>query len=333
MQKLKVKSQKKNRLIFFFIFHFSFFIFNSSFSQQLPYYTQFVSNDFMLNPAVAGTKRFLDTRMDVRTQWVGFESNPVTEGVSLNSRFMNGTMGAGGGFYRDQTVPTRRNDLSLAYSYHLKFDDVELSLGVAGHMLSYLVDGSQLYMQIPIDNAINLTTTQKKTVYDANSGILLYNDRFHIGLSALDLTQPTVNFFPKTDTIHKSKIGIVTHVYGSVGYNWSGNPDWIFENSLQVVYAAANPITIDYNLRVHYLRKAFAGIAIRLHDAVALQAGFTFHDEFQVIYSYDIVTSKLGQFQSGSHEIMLIWSSNLGTDKKGRYNNSRFKHEKYGYMF
>jgi type IX secretion system PorP/SprF family membrane protein len=329
MQKSKAKSQKAAIAL---LFNFYFLILNCP-AQQLPYYTQFMSNDFMLNPGVTGTKRILDARMNIRTQWVGFDAAPVTEGVSLNSRIMKGAMGVGGAFYRDQTGPTRRSNFSLSYSYHAKFDDVELSLGAAGQMLSYFVDGSQLHMHIPYDNAIDLTATQKKTVLDASAGALLYNDRFHLGLSVLDLGEPTVNYYPKSDTVHKSRIGIVPHIYGSVGYNWSGSTDWIWENSLQVVYAQANPITVDYNLRIHYMQKAFGGIALRLHDAVAFQAGFTFRDEFHVSYSYDFITSSLRQFQSGSHEIMLMWSSDLSKKKKLGHDTSRFKRQRYGYIF
>jgi type IX secretion system PorP/SprF family membrane protein len=311
----------------------SFGIFSPALAQQLPYYTQFKTNNVMLNPGVVGTKRFIDARMDYRMQWVGLEGAPVTEGVSLNSRIVQGTMGVGAAFYRDQTGPTRRSDFSLAYSFHAKFEDVELSVGAAGQMLSYFVDGSQLHMHIPYDNAIDLTAMQKKTVYDANAGAFLYNDRFHLGLSILDLSEPTVNYFAESDSTHKTKIRIVPHIYGSVGYNWSGDPNWIWENSLQVVYAQANPITVDYNLRIHYRQKVFGGIAFRLHDAVAFQAGFTYREEFHVSYSYDFITSPLRQFQSGSHEIMLVWSSNIGRGKEKKYDNKRFKRQKYGFMF
>jgi type IX secretion system PorP/SprF family membrane protein len=188
-------------------------------------------------------------------------------------------------------------------------------------------------MRTPIDNAIDLAAMQKKTVFDASAGAFLYNDRFHIGLSVLDLGESTVNYYPPADTVHKTKISIVPHIYGSVGYNWSGDADWVWENSLQVVYAQANPITIDYNLRIHYLQKVFGGIAFRLHDAVAFQAGFTVREEFHVSYSYDFITSPLRQFQSGSHEIMLVWSSNIGKGKGKKYDNNRFKRQKYGFMF
>jgi type IX secretion system PorP/SprF family membrane protein len=315
---------------FLVVFCSLFFICNS---QQMPYYTQFKSNNAFISPAAVGTKRFIDARMDYRLQWAGFDDAPVTKGFSVNSRLVKGTMGLGINYFDDKTGPTKRSDLSFAYSYHIKFDDVELSAGLAYEMLTYLVDGTLLNLRVPLDNVIDLTTTQRKKVTNASGGLLFYNDRFHIGVSVLNLLQPTINYYAVGDPLHKTNILMVPHVYANIGYNWSGQPQWIWENSLQVLYAEANPMTIDYNLRIHYMQKVFGGISIRLGDAIAFQAGTTFKEDFHISYSYDLVISSLRAFQAGSHEIMLAWSSDLGRDKKHRYNTDRFKKQKYRFMF
>lgn len=305
----------------------------SAFCQQMPYYTQFKSNNSHSNPAVVGTKRLLDARLNYRTQWVGFDDSPITKSFSLNGRIVNGTMGLGTSFFNDRTGPSKRSNISLTYAYHAKFEDVELSLGVAGHLLTYRVDGTMLHMRFPYDNTINLTISQKKSVTDVSAGFLLYNDRFHFGISALNLAKASINYFPGSDTIHRSQIDMVPHYYSSLGYNWSGQLDWIWENSLQVVYAEANPMTIDYNLRLHYREKIFGGIGVRLRDAIAFQFGASFLNDFQVSYSYDFIISSLRSSQSGSHEIMLVWSSNIGMGGKKKYDTDRFKRQKYSNMF
>jgi type IX secretion system PorP/SprF family membrane protein len=328
--KLKIKNATAIRVGLLTIFYFILFICHS---QQMPYYTQFKPNNVFLNPAVVGTKRLIDTRINYRIQWVGIEDAPVTKGISLNSRLMKGTMGLGINYFSDKTGPTKRSDLSFAYSYHIKFDDVELSAGLAYDMLTYLVDGTKLNLRIPLDNAIDLTTSQKKKVNDASAGILFYNDRFHIGFSVLNMLEPNINYYPTDDPSHKTNIGMVPHYYASVGYNWSGQPDWVWENSLQVLYVEANPMVIDYNLRVHYMQKVFGGISVRMGDAIAFHVGATFKEDFHISYSYDLVTSSLRAFQAGSNEIMLAWSTNIGQDNKHKYNTDRFKKQKYGFMF
>ena len=299
----------------------------------MPYYTQYKPNNIFLNPAVTGTKRMLDARINFRKQWMGFDASPVTKGISLNSRMMRGTMGLGITYFNDKTGPSKRSDLGFAYSYHIKFDDVELSAGLAYEMLTYSLDGTKLNPHEPQDNLLDLSSTLKKKVNDGSAGLLFYNDRFHLGLSILNLLEPSVNFFADGDTVHKTKIHMVPHIYGTVGYNWSGQADWIWENSLQVLYAQANPMCIDYNLRLHYKQKILGGISIRLRDAIAFHMGATFMEDFQVSYSYDLIVSSMRYGQSGSHEIMLAWSTNFGNEKKNKYDNSRFKRQKYGFMF
>jgi len=328
--KLKIKNEAAILVVLLFLFVGGLLTCDA---QQMPYYTQFNPNGILLNPGVAGTKRIVDTRMNYRKQWVGFDDAPVTMGISGNSRILNGSMGLGAAYFSDKTGPTKRSDFSFMYSYHAHFEDVELSVGAAGHRLTYFVDGTELHMHIPFDNAIDLSGFQKKSVWDASAGAYFYNDRFHLGLSLLNLLEPSVNYYPKDDTVHQTKIHMVPHVYGSVGYNWSGQPDWIWENSLQVLYAQASPMVIDYNLRLHYEQKFFGGVSVRLRDAIAFHVGATFMEEFHISYSYDLVISPLSAFQSGSHEIMLVWSSNIGLDKKKKYDTGRFKRQKYGYMF
>ena len=78
-------------------------------------------------------------------------------------------------------------------------------------------------------------------------------------------------------------------------------------------------------------QQLIAGLSFRLNDAIALQLGYTIKDNIQISYSYDIITSPLRKYQSGTHELNIVFSSNLGTDKKRR-GNKRFIRQKYSYM-
>jgi hypothetical protein len=60
--------------------------------------------------------------------------------------------------------------------------------------------------------------------------------------------------------------------------------------------------------------------------------GYTLKDQLQIVYSYDVVTSSLRKYQSGSHEISLIYSTNLGFDKKKRGFNNRFLRQRFQYL-
>src|ERR1035437_3957230 len=47
-------------------------------AQQRPYYTQYIMNNYIINPAVAGIENYWDVKASHRMQWVGLQDAPVT---------------------------------------------------------------------------------------------------------------------------------------------------------------------------------------------------------------------------------------------------------------
>lgn len=301
------------------------------FTQQLPYYTQYRSNPLVFNPAVTGTKRMLDVRMNYRKQWVGFDGQPTTKGISVNSRLFKGMMGLGMIYYVDETGPTRRDMYQGTYAFHLRKPDFEISMGLGVHMMKYTIDGFLISIMDQSDNAIMLSYLAQSKNFDANAGFYVYNDRFHFGLAFLDLLQMPIKFYPGSEE-QKANIYFAPHTFASIGYNWAEHPDYVWENSLMANYVKGSPLQVDYNLRLHIREEFFVGLGIRRKDAIAAQFGINLLNEIQLSYSYDYGISKLRSAHSNSHEIHLIWSTNLPY-VFGNNRHSDFQKRKYGYYF
>jgi type IX secretion system PorP/SprF family membrane protein len=299
-------------------------------AQQLPYYSQHVSNSIMTNPAITGTKRLVDARLNYRMQWVGYDDAPRTETFALNSRFFKGKMGAGLYVLQDKIGQSQQSNIGASYAYHLRFPDVELSVGVAGNYTKYTLYGNRITLHTTQDPAIDQTITNSTRVWDASAGFLLYNDRFHLGFGALHLAQQKAEFY-KADTTKKGIIKYFTNVHFSLGYNFAQNSDFIWESTFYTNYVQGAPILLDYTLRIHYREKFFGGVSIRLHDACAVHLGVTLFESVQVSYSYDILLSAMRHYSSGSHEIMLIFSSDLSSGKRGR-GDKRFLKQRFQYL-
>ena len=320
---------KKTILLFLTLFSIPVFWKNSGanlFAQQLPYYSQFISNMYLLNPAITGTKRTIDARMDDRTQWVGYDGAPRTLAFSLHGRFDKGKMGAGMSIVKDEIGPSTQTAVAANYAYHIRFPDVEFSLGASGNLTKYTLDGSKITLHNTQDPAINQSISSFDWVPDASFGAYLYNDRFRLGISALHFINSKAEFY-KNDSAKKGIIKYATHANVILGYNYSTNPNYVMENVLLINYVVGAPVTVDYTVRLHYKSKMFVGTSLRLKDAIVLHVGATFMDNFQVSYSYDILTSPLSPYSHGSHEIMISYSQNLHIVK------DRFSHQRYQYMF
>jgi hypothetical protein len=124
------------------------------------------------------------------------------------------------------------------------------------------------------------------------------------------------------------------HFYGYLGYNFSGNANYVWQNTLFVEQTDNTPLYLAYSLRVHVKELFYVGVSVRLQDAVALDLGVTIKDNFELCYSYDYITSGLNKFTSGSHEITLIWSADhIGKQEHRGDTFDSFQKKKYGYMF
>lgn len=302
-----------------------------SYSQQYPWWTQFRSAQTLLNPGFCGTKRLVDVRLNYRNQWTGYDGAPKTLALALNSRLLKGKLGAGGFIYKDDIGPFKNFSGSLTAAYHLKFPDSELSFGVQGNYMSRRFDGTDITIRNQQDKAINQYTADKTSNFDASFGIVYYNDRFHIGIGANNVIGSSFEFYKKDDA-KKGTFTNAAHYNISAGYNWAEDLNFVFENTVLAVYVPSVPFSFEYNLRLHIKKQLMAGLDFRFNDAIALQLGYTIRDNIQISYSYDFVTSPLRTYQKGSHEIMIIFSSNMGTDKKKRGFNGRFLRQRFQYM-
>jgi type IX secretion system PorP/SprF family membrane protein len=55
-----------------------FFVFVRANGQQQPYYTQYILNNFILNPTLVGIENYWDFKTSYRSQWTGIKGSPTT---------------------------------------------------------------------------------------------------------------------------------------------------------------------------------------------------------------------------------------------------------------
>lgn len=292
-------------------------------AQQMPDYTGYPSLLFQINPAYTGTKGTVDARLNYRKQWAGFSGAPVQQFVGVHSRLWKGRLGVGGTLYKDVVGPSTMFDYGFSAAYHLHFPDVEFSAGIGIRFNKYTMNTSGMTTHWEGDPAVLPGTTAFDKTKNAVTGLLLYNDRFHFGFGIMNVLSKKVML--GTGSIVKFR----QHYYFSFGYNFHGHPDYVWENNLLGEYVDGLPITLNYNLRVHYRQKLMAGAGWRLKDAVYLQAGWVLYNTVQVTYSYDFGISKLRKAHNGTHEVTLGYRFDY-ENKKSKYRNfNSFQRQRY----
>lgn len=269
-------------------------------AQQLPQLTQYQFNDYVFNPAVAGSRPFFELRSGHRYQWVGIQDAPRTFTLSGISP-VGEKMGVGGYLFTDHVGPSRRTGVQFSYAYHLKLNEqLKLSLSLSAGVLQFLIDGSKIQLHDPGDPAMD-DQLRGQTVPDAKFGFLLYHDRFWFGATAPQILRNKVYFLDEEETLSRME----DHYYAMGGYRFHLNDDWQLEPSFLLKYVDPVPPKADLTATIRYQNTIWLGASYRTNDAWCAMVGYWLKETFQFGYSYDIITSNLRNYSTGSHEVML----------------------------
>ena len=281
------------------------------FSQQLPTFSHYTVNNFVINPAAAGNKDRFIARLSYRNQWTGFDGAPETGMLSVHGRLKESPNSIGGIVYNDATGQSTRTGFNLAYSYSIPFGGTKrgnkwtgniLSFGLQGGVLQYTIDGSKMTTDEPDDAAVPLNT-ENVIVPDAGFGIYSYSNKYYVGFSIPQLLETKVKF--NKDDNRKEVSRLKQHYYFFGGLYFKLNEALTLEPSGLIRGVKAAPIQFDINLKAHLHSKYWFGVSYKTREAIVLLTGIRLKKRFHFGYAYDINFSELQNYSGGSHEIFL----------------------------
>jgi len=270
-------------------------------AQQLPQLTQYQFNDYVINPAVAGSRPFFEFRSAHRYQWIGINDAPRTFFFSASTP-VSSNMGVGGYLFTDVVGPSRRAGFQLSYAYHLKLtEQLKLGFALSGGLLQYEIDGAKVTFHDPGDPVLD-DQLRRDLVPDVKFGLYLYSDDFWFGASAPQLAQNQLQWLVQENGTFST---LEDHYYATAGYKYDINDNWRLTPSVLVKYVQPVPVKVDASLLVTFRQAFWIGGSWRSDDAIAAMLGFELNDSFQFGYSFDMTTSNLENYTTGTHEVTL----------------------------
>jgi type IX secretion system PorP/SprF family membrane protein len=276
-----------------------------SVAQQNPLSTMFMTNPFVLNPALAGTNNYFQVLSSNRFQWVGFTDAPITNSLSLYGPLVEHPMGWGATISYDVSGPqsTMTFHGSYAYQYNIN-EDMNISAGLNVGVMQSKIDLAKIEMPDPDDPLIN----DKENYYvpDANLGFYFYSPTYHAGLVITHLLNSKIKI--GADPTGKSRLA--RHYYLTGGYKYYYNREWAFEPSFVLKKVWPAPFQLDFNIRAWYRNMMWAGLSYRTQEAISIMLGYVYDRKIYIGYSYDLVLNPLRAHNFGSHEIMLGYRFN-----------------------
>ncbi len=284
------------------------------FSQQLPHYSQYMINDYVMNPAIGGKNNYFEGLSANRYQWGGITDAPRTYVLSVNGPLKFEHMGIGGQLFTDNVGPTRRTGFYLSYAYHAPITEkIKLAFGLSAGILQFMVDGQKITLHDAGD-LILTNALQSCLTPDFTAGFYLYSDRFWIGASCLQIQQNKLKFF---DYMSGTASVMNRHYYGMLGYKLPLGDDFVLEPSALLKFVNPAPFQFDISLRAIYKQKVWLGGSFRNRDAIAIYTGYVFRENLMLGYSYDFTTTDLGNYSTGTHELVIGIRFNRSGLKRG----------------
>ena len=295
------------------------FIFSQmGYSQQLPMYSQYMNNKFLLNPAVAGSQEYIPIRLTARQQWVGIDDAPSTQALSGNFLLGNKNMGVGGYVFSDRFGIDSKVGVQASYAYILDLGlwDSKLAFGVSFMAFQYSFNTTNTIVADQNDPSVAYAN-ESVFIPDANFGFYWHNDKFFFGASGNQLIEYKVKF----EGLDASENKLERHYFVMAGYKFKIADQFELEPSSMLKITGTAPLNIDLNLRATIMKHYWVGASYRsgipfeTGNSIVAMLGINIkHIVFG--YAFDYSFSNLNNYTSGSHEIMIGY--NLGEKvKKG----------------
>jgi type IX secretion system PorP/SprF family membrane protein len=301
------------------IIHIAVLQFFTVLAQQLPVYSQYTFNKFLLNPAMAGSEGYTAVSLIAREQWVGFRGTPKTHAITAESRILrnsfilknlsirkkrkmssrSGRVGVGAHIFNDRNGPISRTGLKGTYSYHIDLSDYRLSFGLSVMLFQFRLKSDELIFSDDLHDDLISGNKQSLYIPDSDFGVYIASHKFYGGISIMQIMQSAIKFGNKYD----SEYGLKRHYNFMGGYIYDLNDNLAIEPSFLLKVSSPFRPQLDLSTTVVYKMDYWGGISFRTGSALIIFAG-TKINKYYIGYAFDYNFNSLMSHTIGSHEIM-----------------------------
>ncbi len=300
------------------------------FSQQMPQYSQYLRNQFMVNPAAAGVYDFADLTVSGRWQWAGFTDSPKTAyasgtvtlgkkkkeaynpgfrtsvGPYKNPEIKTGKMkhGLGGQFIADQYGAFQRMSFSATYAIHLPITKkFNLAFGAkAGLTNNNFLQDRAVPLNAGADNTYQTYVANQSNKFDLDigAGLYLYSKNVFVGVSGDQLTGNMVEFGTGTAYFERD-----IHLMLTGGVKIPLNSNWTLTPAVLVKFMNPAPVSLEGTLQAEFQEWLWFGASYRHEDAIVGMVGMNINKTLKFGYSFDYALTRYNTYKAGGHELVL----------------------------
>ncbi|HLN20672.1 MAG TPA: type IX secretion system membrane protein PorP/SprF [Bacteroidales bacterium] len=292
-------------------------------AQQLPIYSQYLYNKFLINPAVAGSDGYTSVNLTAREQWVGYYGAPRTFSFSVQSRMLkksyilkesrfrkeifrpssDGKVGFGGYVFSDKNGLVQKTGFQFSYAYHTWLrNSTQLSFGLALTGYHYKINEQAIDFEDPNEPWMNNNLRRGMFVPDATFGVYILNAKYSFGFSADQLFEASARI--ANNAYDNFKVDRHYYIFGSwdfvPAYKTIIQPSFLLRTSELIMPQA------DFGSTYIYDNSFWAGLSYRTSGALIATLGVK-HEKMFFGYAFDFTLQQIQRVTYGTHEITLAF--------------------------
>jgi type IX secretion system PorP/SprF family membrane protein len=281
-------------------------VMHSTWAQQDAMYSQYMFNYLAINPGYAGSRDVLSVTGLYRKQWVNVDGAPTTITLTADAPIARERMGVGLTVFSDKIGQEENTGVYGTYAYRLRLSQKgTLGFGANVGFTQYRANLGGLASTNP-ESFGNISEFNPNFGF----GIFYSTDKFYLSVSLPHVLDSKLGSISNGLTSSLAR----KHYFLGAGYVFTINPSVKLKPSFLVKVVEGAPIQGDLNANVWLVDRIGLGILYRTGDAFAGLFEFQVTPSFRFGYAYDLTTSRLGAYTSGTHELMLRYE--FATKKK-----------------
>jgi type IX secretion system PorP/SprF family membrane protein len=316
---------------------FIFCFINYTTGQQVPRYSQYIMNEFIVNPAVAGLDGRTTVTLTGRKEWLGFGNGvptPQSYSASFQTRFLirrlsvksrnsgnklfrstKGRVGIGATLINDYNGALQRLGFGLTYAYHIRINESQLSFGITASITQLQLRSKYLDFKDNTNETMLALANSSIWIPDFAVGINYIYRRFHVGFSGAQLLESSIIFGNSGLNLGAANIHFRRNYFliGAYLGEFPSNPKWEYEPSTMV--KMNDPVNFNSNfigpkvqadmmVRLIYDHNYWFGGGYRTGNEFIVLGGLKWN-KLHLTYSFDYGNNGITRYSYGSHEISI----------------------------
>ncbi|KQB42079.1 putative membrane protein [Flavobacterium daejeonense] len=306
------------------IFSISFLLFLLKVTaQQDPEYTHYMYNMNVVNPAYAtGTQAMLDLGILYRSQWAGavgapktfnfFGHIPLNKKVEMGVSIISDDIGDGA---------KKEDNFYADFAYVLDMGSrAKLSLGLKAGFTSFKTNFNGFVFESGDASTDAAFQENINHVFpNIGAGAYFFTDNYYLGFSAPNLlSSKHIEERSGINAFGSEKV----HMFFTGGYVFNLSDSFKLKPAFMSRIVPGSAASLDVSANVLFNEKFELGASYRIDDSVSALMNIKVSPSISVGYAYDYTTSNFGQFNSGTHEVFMLFNLDLlgkGFDKSPRF--------------